>query len=455
MRRLIITEELILKEIEANKEEYINFLVKLIQAESYNPPGNEKNVAVIIEKYLKDVGIKTELFPFEENRANLVAFLNDNFDGKNLLYNGHMDVVPPGTLEDWKYPPLSATIKRNKLIYGRGTTDMKSGTAAIVIALKILKKLNMELKGNLIVNTVADEETGGRRGTKWCLDNVLKPFHINFTAIAEPSGLNPLPKAIMLGEKGRLVIKLTAYGISTHASWPFMGINPIYLMSKIIENLDKLENYIPSIEPPLSVDKLKEMVSISFPSYEIFEKIYNEQPMLQNVIKALTNFTKSLTIIKGGIKDNVIPDKCEAFIDFRLLPGQNAMTIINALKKLIEKDLKISIKNSDSEQLKEPYVSLEITQISEPSYWNDWETSKELNEFKNIVDKIYGKISFFIMYPASADAHYIRNSGYCPQTILFGPGRGSTAHSVDEYVEIEDYLNAIKVYTLFAYKFLK
>ena len=120
-------EELILSEIENNKEEYIEFLRELIKTNSYNPPGNEKNVALKIKDYLKKEGIKCEIFPFGQNRANLLAFLNDDFDDKNLLYNGHMDVVPPGSEEEWKYPPLSATIKRKKFLYGRGAADMKSG----------------------------------------------------------------------------------------------------------------------------------------------------------------------------------------------------------------------------------------------------------------------------------------------------------------------------------------
>lgn len=128
-----MSEELIINKIEQEKEEYIEFLRKLVQSDSINPPGNEKNVALLIEEYLKGIGIKTEIFPFGNNRANLIAYLNDTFDGKNLLFNGHMDTVPPGSEEDWKYPPLSALIKRNKLIFGRGTTDMKGGLAAMVI----------------------------------------------------------------------------------------------------------------------------------------------------------------------------------------------------------------------------------------------------------------------------------------------------------------------------------
>jgi len=70
------------------------FFRELIKTESYNPPGNEKNVALKIEEFLKDSNIKCDIFTFGENRANLI-YLNNHFESKNLLYNGHMDVVPP------------------------------------------------------------------------------------------------------------------------------------------------------------------------------------------------------------------------------------------------------------------------------------------------------------------------------------------------------------------------
>lgn len=448
-----MSEELILNEIEANTEEYIEFLQELIQTESYNPPGNEKNVAIKIQKYLKNAGIKCEIFPFGENRANLIATLNDNFNGKTLLYNGHMDVVPPGSVEEWKNPPLSAIIKRKRL-YGRGTTDMKGGTAAMAISLKILKKLGIKISGNLILNAVADEETGGILGTKWSLDNILKSRSCDFAVIGEPTGFNPLPKAIIFGEKGRMEVKVITYGKSSHASAPFLGKNAINMMSEIIQNLDKLDEYIPKIEPPLSENELKELINITFPSRDAFERILVEVPDVQSLIKTNLHFAKNITMINGGIKPNVIPDKCEAIIDFRLLPGQTIEMVLNGLKKLIN-ELGYQIKDKPIGEPEEIFMYLEVKFQGEPSYWNDWKNSQVLKTFYDIVEKIYEKKPFYFFFPASGDAKYYRNTNYCESTIMFGPGNVRVAHATNEYVEIEDFINSIKVYTLFANNYLK
>jgi succinyl-diaminopimelate desuccinylase len=449
-----LDEELIIQEIEDNVDEYIEFLRDIIQTESYNPPGNEKNVALKIEQYLKSENINCELFPFGDNRANLIATLNDDFKGRNLLFNGHMDVVPPGSEEEWKVPPLSATIKRKK-IFGRGATDMKGGLAAMVITLKILNKLGLKSSGNLILNAVADEETNGRLGTKWCLDNKLKDIKIDFTLIGEPTSLSPLPKSIILGERGRMLVKVVTNGISAHAALSSLGKNAIYMMSKIIENLGKLDNYIPEVKPPINMERLKKLVSAAFVNEDIFNRILDEQPLLKTIIGSVIKSTRVLTMITGGIKDNVVPDMCEATIDFRVLPGQKENDIINGLSQLIKKEVGFDIREEPTGNPEDVFVYLEIISASEGSYWEDWENSKELQFLYKLVSKIYEKPPFYFLYPPSADGHYLRNGGYCPHTILFGPGRAGTAHTTNEYIEIQDFINTIKVYTLFAYNFLK
>ena len=448
-----MNEELIVNEIENNREEYIEFLRDLIQTESYNPPGNEKNVALVIKKYLEDANIECEIFPFGENRANLFSSLTNKFDGKNLLYNGHMDVVPPGNEEEWKFPPLSASIKRKK-IYGRGATDMKGGLAAMVISLKILKKLGIKLSGNLILNVVADEETGGSYGTRWFVEHQLNSIQSDFVVIGEPTGLSPLPKGIILGEKGRVELKIVTNGISCHASVPFMGKNAIYMMSEIIQNLGKLEEFMPRVDPPMSVGELKEQMKVAFPNNEMFEKILQEQALMQNIIIANTQFAKNLTMINGGIKSNVIPDFCEAIMDFRLLPGQTTEDVLKSMKNLIN-DLGYDVRDEPTGSPEDVFVYLEVLKKGEGSYWKEWRDSKDLKLFESIVQEIYKKNPILFILPASSDAEHYRNTNYCQPTILFGPGTAATAHAVDEYMEVQDFIDSIKVFTLFATHFLK
>ncbi|MHA2008417.1 MAG: M20 family metallopeptidase [Promethearchaeota archaeon] len=453
-----MSENQILNEIERNQEEYITFFQDLIKAESYNPPGNEKNVALIIEKYLKNSGINSQIYPFGDNRANLIAFLNDNFEGKNLLYNGHMDVVPPGNEEEWKYPPLSATIKGTKTrrkIFGRGAVDMKSGLAAMVIALKILKEIGVKLSGNLMLNAVADEETMGRVGTGWCLENHLKSIKCDFVVIGEGTGLAPIGKGLLIGAKGHLTLKIITNGILGHSMLPALSTNAIDMMSNIIQNIDKMDVLMPKVDPPISYDGYKEILSKLFPSKEIFEKILKEQEILQIFLKGMTQFTKTFTIIKGGVKDNVIPDQCEALVNFRLLPGQSNKMIIKALKEMIITELGYEIKDDPVGRPEEIFVYIEVYTHSESSYWEDWEKSKDLEKFVDVVDKIYGQKPFYVISPGGDDAYFYRNSKYCPQTIVFGPGNATSNHATNESIKVQDFIEMIKVYTLFAYDYLK
>ncbi|TXT60105.1 MAG: N-formyl-4-amino-5-aminomethyl-2-methylpyrimidine deformylase [Promethearchaeota archaeon] len=448
-----MSEEIILQYIEKKRDEFIEYFREMVKTDSYNPPGNELNLANTISQYLKEHNIDVQIFEYDENRANLIAFLNDNFKQKNLLFNGHMDIVPAGTESDWKYPPLSAYNKRNKYIYGRGAADMKGGLTAMVISLQILKELDLEIEGNLILTAVSDEETGGKKGTKWVLENKLADIKCDFAIVGEPTGLSPLPKAIVLGERGHLQLKIIAHGISCHASMPSMGKNAILMVNELLHKLDQIDSKIPEIEPPISFVELKDLIAEAFPSKDIFENIYQQQELLQHLVESLTKFTKSVTMIGGGIKENVVPDRCEMVIDFRLLPKQDPNQILNALKGLI-KDLGYEFKEPEEEKA-DAYFTFEIIHKSEGSYWENWKDSDTLKQFYDIVGKIYERDSFYILYPACADAHYLRNNGFCSDTILFGPGSASTAHSVDEYIEIEDFINAIKTYTLFAYNFLK
>lgn len=449
-------EKEIFSEIDEHKEEYIEFLQEIIQTNSYNPPGNEQDVAEKIQKYFNTIDIQNELFPLEHNRANLIASLTSDYSGETLLYTGHMDVVPPGEKDEWNYPPLSGHIKRNKYMYGRGTSDMKGALVAMAIALQVLNNMNLDTDKNLAFLAVSDEEVLGDIGTKWCIENVLEPRSIDckFTIVGECTGLPPLPKALIVGEKGHITVKLETHGIECHSSIPFEGKNAIYMMSDIIQNLNKLNNYIEDIPPPMTEKELKDHLSKVFPNKEVFNRIFNEQPRLQNFVKALKTFTKNLNIIDGGVKDNVIPAKCKAIMDFRTFPGIDGKMILDGLTQVIKDHCNYQVKSKHKKKTDEIYVSLELGHEREASYWANWKKSVRLKELKSCIEKAYGETSFYSLFPGASDAECFRNSGYCPQTVIFGPGIAPKAHAVDEYIEIEDFINAIKVYCLFGYNFL-
>ncbi len=452
-----MSKELILKTIDEKKKEFIQFLKELIQINSFNPPGNEKDVAIKIQSYFDKFGIKSEIFSFEHNRANLFASLNNNYSNKNLLYNAHMDVVPPGMESEWDHPPLSGHSTTQR-IYGRGATDMKGGLAAMVIAFTLIKQLDIKSKNNIIFNAVADEETGGKLGTEWCINNILKKrlIKVDFTIIGEPSGIFPQPKVVILGEKGRFVLKVVTNGISSHSSTPFLGKNAITMMSEIINSLTNFEDELLSIKeikPSMTQAELEANLASAFPNQDDFQKFLSENPYLKPFLNSISKFTQSLNMINGGIKDNVIPDQCTSLIDIRLLPNQTPEITIRAFKNLITK-LGYEIRDSPVGNPEDVFVYLEVIKASEASFWDEWKESSLLRNFSSIIERIYKLKPIKMLFPASSDAHFLRNSGYCPETILFGPGNGMKAHTTNEWVSIDDFINSIKVYSLFAHDFL-
>lgn len=438
-------KDLILDMIKENKEEYKRFLQEIIQIPTVE--GNEEQVAVKIQKCLKKSNINCIFDKCAPGRANLVAFLNDNFDKPSLLYNGHMDIVSADPNDPWEFgDPFSGGLKDNK-IYGRGSTDMKSGLAAMMFALKVLKDLNFKTSSNLIFNAVCDEETGKSLGTDRCVKTILKDYNINFSIIGEFTGYNPLPKCIFFAEKGRFQLEITIFGEGGHASMPFTATNPILEVPLLITIIPKIMEHLPDQDPPMSFDQLKRitepyLVNIDIDKREAFYK----------GLRALTESTYAITVVRAGEQPNTIPNKCSIIIDFRLLPGHT--------KEMILSPLKTTIKNVFGfNESRKPYAKLKVKADNQSSIFPDWEISEPVELLSEIVEDVYNKPPVKMMYPATTDAEYLRTSverqpPLCPQTVLFGPGDISLAHEINEYVEFTDYLNSIKVYTLFAYKFL-
>lgn len=352
---------------------------QLVQIDSQNPPGNEKGVARLVFDFLEDKGFSPELVKTGENRFNVVAGLGSGPDG--LMLNGHMDTVPIG--EGWTVEPLGGTVKAGRL-YGRGSNDMKGGIAAVLKAVEGLAR--EKLKRKLLLTFVADEEVGGKFGTNWLIKNRPELFKgVNHGVVAEPSGMH-----LRIAQKGFFHFRVKFKGKAAHGSVPELGDNAILKASDFIQETKKLAQEIAKVKDEL-----------------------------------LGPGTINIGKIAGGVKVNIVPDRCEVEVDRRIVPPENA----EAAKKQFEKVLERLGHKAEIEPMR---VARNPIKISEGS---------------RIVKEILAlwpsaKLKSFSGYTELEK--YSRDMSV--ECVAFGPGSGRTAHSVDEYTEIGQLKAAVGVF---------
>ncbi|TFG05318.1 MAG: M20 family peptidase [Promethearchaeota archaeon] len=442
--------------IKESKDEIISFCQSLIQQRSINPPGSEKAAAQSIVSKLQENEILINVQDYANDRGNIIATLLGSANGKKLLYNGHIDVVPVPPGEKWKVDPFKGMLKQNK-IWGRGTVDMKGNIAAMVMSAIILKRLQVPLNGGLILNFVSDEEQGGAHGTKWCIETYPNLLKADATIIGEPTSYPGFPVVIMIGEKGILWLEITVWGKSAHASVPMIGKNPISMMMQILQGIEQKLDY--EVVPLYSLEQLKKMASDVFGA-ETFQRIYTEQEIIKGLFNALVQLTHAETIIQAGEKENVIPERCTVLIDFRLTPKHDPDVLLNKIKEVIT-GLGPDFRIKDSEDDTRGRVLLKIRTNQAPSVMKNPNT-RLLEIIREAHVEVFGKPTFSFLMPATSDARFFRNdnpseckiASICDNTVLFGGGDGTLAHAKNECLSVASLLQMTKIYALIAAKYL-
>ncbi len=224
------------------EQEVTNLLKDLIQINTTNPPGNETQAANYIAQSLTKEGITSEIIESAPGRGSVITRLKGTGEKPNLLLLSHIDVVAANPKE-WSVPPFEGKIK-DGYVYGRGAYDMKCMTAIEIMVLKLLKRNNIYLKGDIVLAATADEEQGGEEGAGYLLqhykEKIWCPYVIN-----EGGGLAiPAKKGyvfpVQTAEKGILWLKIKAKGTPGHGSKPHMADNAVMRMNQVV---DKLGNY--------------------------------------------------------------------------------------------------------------------------------------------------------------------------------------------------------------------
>ena len=430
----------LLKEIEA---EATNLLCKLIQINTTNPPGNETAAANFLAENLAQDGFECEIIESSPNRGNIMTSLKGTNRNPSLLLLSHLDVVPANPKE-WSVNPFSGVMK-DGFVWGRGALDMKSMTIIEVLTMKLLKRNDVKLRGDVILAATADEERGGYNGADYLLRNHRNKIVADYV-LNEGGGLaipvqNRNVYTIQTAEKGILWLKIKAKGAPGHGSIPDAADNAIIRMSKVIE---KLRMYCPPtvIVPIVKrfLNEVAEDANLRMPfshlilnpdqSSQTLEELAKKEKLLVDEIRPRIKMTITPTIIHGGIKENVIPSECEAIFDCRILPGQTTTQALDLIKELL------SCVGLDK-------LTFEILQANEPS-----ESSFETPFYSVITDTLWEfepncGVTPLLM-TGGTDSRFFRREGsvcygFHPMHPELASGKiVKREHGIDERISVEN-----------------
>ena len=408
------TKQMLLDRVEDDREMLVAFLRGFLRARSPNPPGDTREATRYITDYLDGKRITFDVVGPDPEKPNIVSSFKSPVEGRRLILNGHIDVFPVGTGEGWSQDPWGGDLVDGN-VYGRGACDMKAGTTASIYTYMVLHELREQIKGSVTLTAVSDEETGGRLGAGWLIENV--PETLGDCCInGEPSS----PYTIRFGEKGILWLKMRVKSPGGHGAYPHLSVNPIKVASKLIIDLETL-NDIPVPYP----DDLRKAID---EGWEAAEKALGE-----GGAEVMSRLSVNIGTIEGGLKVNVIPRECSFEVDLRLPPGLSKEDVMPSVEKIVSKH---------------PGASVEVMRYDGP-LWSP--PDSEMASIMRGNSRLLGIDPAPIVSLGGSDLKFWRSKGI--PSYYYGPmnhGMGT----VDEYVEVEEFIHVVKVHLLSAYEYL-
>ena len=370
----------------------------LVRIKSENPPGSTADVVAFIGEYLDLLGVKNRIISHPGGRDNLITTEPD----PRLLLCGHVDVVP-AIPDDWTHDPYGGEIAGG-YVWGRGTTDMKGGCAALLIACRDL--IESGVTPNVQFAFVCDEETGGPYGIRSLLaQDLLLPREC---LIAEPTpAMSPA-----VGQKGLYRIDLSFRGRPVHSSlYPLVGKSAVMAAFDLIGYLRKVHAH------PFPVSE--DLQPLVMQSARIFRDIFG----IEGGDEILTRVMFNPGRIEGGEKANIVAEQCRMELDIRVPWGCS----LDDLRKSIAEHA--------------PDAVIRETNVAAPSLTHP--DARVVRTVSREVERVYGTVAPFLQWAAS-DAKYLRDKGF--DVAEYGPGDIPTLHAVDERVSIKQLEKAVDVY---------
>ena len=413
--------EKIASTVDSTRDELVAFLQRLVQLPSL--PGHEQKAQRLVAEKLRSLGLGVEVVasdlndlkdhpafcddgvPFQE-RLNVVGRWagtgrrTNGAKSRSLILNGHMDVVPTGSETLWSASPWSGVIRGGKL-YGRGSCDMKAGVTANIFAIQTLQAIDFRPAADVLIESVIGEESGGV-GT---LTTIVKGFKADAAVITEPTQLHLCPV-----QSGALTFRIRVSGRAIHACMKPYGVSAIEKFYVVLQAVQELER--------------RRHVEYRNPLYENPNNI------------APVNFGT----LRAGDWPSTVPDELVVEGRFGVMPGEATAAARAAMDAVLRKASAADLWLSEHPP--------ELEWFEGQFEWG--QTPPDSPIVQSIADchtQMCGRAPVVQGVTYGSDLRLFTNHGGIP-AVLYGPGNVLNAHTVDEFVELEEVVAATKVLAL-------
>jgi acetylornithine deacetylase/succinyl-diaminopimelate desuccinylase-like protein len=311
--------------------------------------GSERPAAEYVAEKLTEVGYEVEYVESgAPGRGNVVARLAGADPSRGaLLLQGHLDVVPADPAE-WSVHPFSGEI-RNGYVWGRGAVDMK-GTLAMTLAVaRQFKREGVVPPRDLIFAFLADEEAGGFLGARWLVEHRPGLFEGATESISEVGGFSVTlaedsrAYLVQTGEKGVMMVNLTARGVAGHGSM-LHADNAVAKLAAGITRLDRHRFPLVLTDPVRELlTGVAEMTGVAFDPDDS-ETAVARLGHMSKMVGATLRDTANVTMFNAGFKNNVVPSVARAYVDVRMLPGRET-AVVEELRDVLGPDIDVEVKS--------------------------------------------------------------------------------------------------------------
>lgn len=401
--------------IEAETPALIDLLARFTRAASPNPPGDTREATGVLTDWLDRAGLAHRIVAPLAHAPNVIASFAGGRPGKHLVLNGHIDVFPCDDAPRWTHDPWGGEVAENR-VWGRGVSDMKNGTAALLFAYGWLARLADRLPGRVSLTAVSDEETGGTWGAQYLVDKhpeVLGDCLLN----AEPGA----PTTIRFGEKGLFRIAITVRTPGCHGAYAHKSPSATRIAARLVRALEAITALPVTMDPEVAhalEEGAAEMDRIHLPG----------------AARVMRQFSLNLGVVQGGTKVNMLPGTCRLECDIRIPPGETTAKVHAAAQRIV----------ADF-----PEAELEVTGFTEPTWSSP--THPMVGALADACEASCGFRPRAIASLAATDARKWRAKGVPAFTY------GTTSTNVampDEHTDIAEWLGVVKTLTLGAYGWL-